>query len=175
MTAILSATLAPPSTASRGRAGCSRISDRVFTSRFQQATGGRRQQVGDPLGAGVRAVGGAEGVVHVHVGERRQLAGQLGVVALLARLEADVLEQHQLPVLESLGELADGLSRRRPGRASRARPGAPAGGPATGAIESAGSGLAAGPAEVRDEDQPRAAAAQLFDRGQRRADARVVG
>ena len=105
MTAILSATLAPPSSASRGRAGRSRIFERVRTSAFEQATRGGGQQVGDALGAGVGPVGGAEGVVDVHIGERRQLAGELGVVALLARLEADVLEQQQLTVAEPLGEL----------------------------------------------------------------------
>ena len=69
---------------------------------FEQPPGGGRQQVGDPLGAGVRPVGGAERVVDVDVGERRQLAARLGVVALLAGLEADVLEQQHLAVAEPL-------------------------------------------------------------------------
>ena len=42
---------------------------------------------------GVRAVRRAEGVVDVDVGERRELPGERGVVRLLARVEAEVLEE----------------------------------------------------------------------------------
>ena len=65
---------------------------------FQQPPGGARQQVRDALGARVRAVGGAERVVDVDVGQLRQRARELGVVVGLARLEADVLEQQDLAV-----------------------------------------------------------------------------
>ena len=56
---------------------------------------------------------GAEGVVHVDVGERRERGGEVGIVLLLARVEAQVLEQQQLPGAElgdrGGGALADAL------------------------------------------------------------------
>ena len=40
-------------------------------------------------------MGGAEGIVHVHVGKRGQLGGEGGVVGRLLGMEAQVLEQQQ--------------------------------------------------------------------------------
>jgi len=45
----------------------------------QEAGDGRAQVLGDALGGGVRAVGGAERVVHVDVGVGGQLGGGVGV------------------------------------------------------------------------------------------------
>ena len=146
---------------------------------FEQPPGGGGEQVGDALGARVRAVGDAEGVVDVHLGERRERTGELGIVALLAGLEADVLQhQHARPSRELAirssartsrdhdaggerrlarpDQLAQARRRRAPSRAPpRRRP--------------------SGAVEVGDEHQARALGAQLFDRGQRGADAGVVG
>jgi hypothetical protein len=52
---------------------------------LQQQPGVARQVVGDALGAGVGAVGGAEGVVDVEVAELGQPFGQLRIVLGLAR------------------------------------------------------------------------------------------
>ena len=69
----------------------------------------------DPDGAGVRPVGGAEGVVHVDVAVRREGLGEGRVVRLLLHVEAEVLEQQDLPVAHApdgvLG--ADARGRRR--------------------------------------------------------------
>ena len=59
---------------------------------LEQQPGVAREAVGDTLGAGVGAVGGAEGVVDVEVGEGGS-ASPDRVVLRLPRLEADVLEQ----------------------------------------------------------------------------------
>ena len=48
----------------------------------------------DALGRGVRAVRRPEGVVHVDVGELRQLLREPGVVLLFLAVEAQVLQQH---------------------------------------------------------------------------------
>ena len=132
---------------------------------LEQQPGGVRQQLGDAHGRGVRAVRGAERVVHVDVGQRGVALRQLGVVLGLPRLVADVLEHHELGVgdvvevggehdvgAEQLAEvLGDGLQRQL--------------------------GLAVlRPAEVRREHDARGAAlAQRRDGRQRRADPRVVG
>ena len=58
---------------------------------------------------------GAEGVGHIDVGHGGELLGELGVVLLLALVEAEVLKQQQLARLESgglgLGVLADDVLR----------------------------------------------------------------
>ena len=48
--------------------------------------------MGDALGRGMRAVRGREGVVDVEIAERRHRLGELGIVLLLAAVEARVLE-----------------------------------------------------------------------------------
>ena len=61
----------------------------------------------DALGRRVRAVGGAERVVDVDVGQRRERGRELGVVRRLAGLEADVLEHEHVAPAEVVGERAD--------------------------------------------------------------------
>src|SRR5437879_111486 len=63
---------------------------------LEQAPGGAREQVRDALGARVRAVCAAKRVVYVDVSELGQRAREQGIVARLARLEANVLEHEQL-------------------------------------------------------------------------------
>ncbi len=142
---------------------------------FEQPPGGVRQQVGDALGARVRAVGDAEGVVDVDVRELRQSMRELGVVACLARLEADVLEQQDLAVAQRLGERPRLWTRPRRGRASPRSRVSSRRRSATGAIDSPATRRPSGRSRWRDQHQARAPRAQLFDRGQRRADAGVVG
>ena len=172
--AILSDTFAPPSTTTSGRSG--RLDDRAQRGHLalQQQPGHRRPQVlGHPGGRRVRPVRGAERVVHVGVGERRQLAGQLGIVLGLASLPAGVLEHEHAARAELLDPApylrADHLRRlehrgvdqlaepvrHRPQRGLRI--------------------AALGPPQVRAQDQPHPALEQQLDRGQRRAYTRVVG
>lgn len=70
----------------------------------QEAGDGDGQELGDALRARVRAVGGAEGVVHVDGGRGCQLLGKLRVVRLLIRVEAHVLQQQHA----ALGRGGDG-------------------------------------------------------------------
>ena len=64
---------------------------------LEQETGHARQEVGDPLGRGVRAMGGTKGIVDVQVGHVGQRLGESRVVRLLLRVEAQVLEEQQVP------------------------------------------------------------------------------
>ena len=99
---------------------------------LEQPPGGARQQVRDALGRGVRAVRGAERVVDVDVGERGVALRELGVVLRLPRLEADVLEHHDVAVGHvvevgrelhlGLQQLAQARRRRAPARATRRGP-----------------------------------------------------
>ena len=66
----------------------------------------RRQQVGDGLGRGVRAVRGAERIVDVEVVPVRELAREGRVVLRLARVEAGVLEHAQASVGNELAQAA---------------------------------------------------------------------
>jgi len=62
------------------------------------------QQPGYAHNRGVRAMRGAESVVDVTIGERRELLGELGIVAFLARMKAQVLEKQDVAV----GKAGDG-------------------------------------------------------------------
>jgi hypothetical protein len=130
--------------------------------------------VGDAVGRGVGAVRRAERVVDVDVGERCELSRESGVVGLLARIEAHVLQHQHLtghhaldgllclgsdggvdegdvPAEEPLQHTPD-----RPERVLRFR-------------------LTLGAAEVAHEDHLGVVVDQVADGRQRGADARVVG
>ena len=66
----------------------------LYFLRHQQTGGYLRDVMNDPFGGGVGAVSRAEGIVDVHVSERGELAGELGVVFLFFRMEAQVFEQN---------------------------------------------------------------------------------
>ena len=66
--------------------------------------------MGHALGGGMRTVRGAEGIVDIHFGQGRQLLGEGGVVLFLFLVEADVLQQHDLAVLEAGGQFLGGRS-----------------------------------------------------------------
>ena len=125
------------------------------------------------LGRGVSAVSRPEGVVHVDLGQGGQAGGQLWVVGGLPRLEAAVLQQHDVPGRIALDQpphlrprdarsevnvhLEQGCQPRRQqghGQLRLAVLRAP---------------------EMRDQDRHRAAFAQQLDRRQRRPDPGVVG
>ena len=118
-------------------------------------------------------MGDAEGVVHVEVGQGGELAGERVVVRLLLRVEAQVLQQQHLAFAErsdgGLDLCADAVGRGGDRRLQQLR-------------QSAGDGreperfhdLPLGPPQVGAEDHLRPVLAQVFDGGQRGADAQVV-
>ena len=117
----------------------------------------------------------AERVVDVDVGERGQLLAEGGVVLLLALVEAQVLEQQHVAVAQrgrlGLGILAHRVAREHDrlaeklGKAQRGRAQAERL-LVTGARRTS---------QVAHQDDARAVADELLDRGQRGADARVIG
>ncbi len=129
--------------------------------------------MGDALGRGVGAMGGAERVVHVEVRERREPTRKLGVVLGLARLEAAVLEHQHIARLQARGQLLhlrpdDG--RRRPDRGPEQLPEPSChrrhGESRIGPLR---------PVQVGDADHGGASLPQQLDRRQRGADPGVVG
>ena len=106
----------------------------------------------------------AEGIVDIGIGERAEPRGQHRIVVGLPGLEADVLEHHDVAVHDVLevgrerDVLAEQLRQARGHRPQRQR-----------------RLTIARPAEVGDEQHPRAALAQRDDRGQRETQAGVVG
>ena len=117
----------------------------------------------------------AEGVVHVGIGEVCQGTGELGVVLLLALVEADVLQQQHVTVFQRvdgfLSRRSDKLTREHDVAAEQLLQTARDGAQAEGLLEA----LPRRATAVAREDHPGAVADELVDGGQRRADARVVG
>ena len=69
----------------------------IFDLLLHEETGdGDLYVLGDAVGGGVGAVGRAEGVVHVDIGERRKGLGEPLVVLLLLGVEPEVLEQQHV-------------------------------------------------------------------------------
>ena len=104
-TLILSDTLAPPRIAANGSLGVLEELREHRDLALHQQPGVGRQELGDPDGRGVGAVGRPEGVVDVDVRVRRQLLGELRVVLLLLGVEAQVLEEEELARPESLDRI----------------------------------------------------------------------
>ena len=63
------------------------------------------QIVGNALGGGMGPVGGAESIVDVDIRHRGQLFGKGGVILGLLRMEADVLNNHHIAIVEGGGLL----------------------------------------------------------------------
>jgi hypothetical protein len=122
----------------------------------------------------VGAVGGAEGVVHIHVGQGCQLGGEAGIVLLLLGEEAHVLQQHHIALSHrghlGLGVGADAAVGLHHGLAQQLAEAGGHGGEAHALIH-----LALGPAEVGGQDHLGALGGEVVDRGQGSADAGVVG
>src|SRR6202022_3941070 len=68
------------------------------------------QELGHSDHRGVRTVGGREGVVDEDLAQLSQLPSEVSVVGLLARVEADVLEQQELSPAEAAGGGPGGLA-----------------------------------------------------------------
>ena len=143
---------------------------------LQQQAGGRlRQELRDRLDRGVRPVARSERVVHVHVGRRGQLPGELGVVLLFFGMEPQVLEQHHLAAL--LRAFHGRLRRRADavlGELHRDGPAAPTGVPATGRIVYSRFTLPLGLPRCDARMTVAPCSSAYLDRRERRADPRVV-
>ena len=133
-----------------------------------------RQEPGDPDRRGVGPMGRPERVVHEDVGVRRERLGELRVVLLLLRVEAEVLEEDRLArphpldgVLGADPERVAGHGHVPPQELAQALADRPQPEPVL--------DLAVGPAEVAGEDDLRARAEERRDRRQGGPDARVVG
>jgi hypothetical protein len=139
---------------------------------LEQQAGVGWQQVRYPLGGGVSAVGGAEGVVHVQIGQCGKPPRQLGIVAGLTGLEAAVLEHQHLPGTElSRQALRLGAHHRRRQRDLRAQQLPQPNRDRSHRKRRIGS---LRPPQVRDEHQRRFALAQQLDGRQRGANPRLV-
>ena len=135
-------------------------------ARDRRAAAGEHE-LGQRGDARVRTVRGTERVVDVRVGELGEPSGEGRVVRFLARIEPQVLEQHDGVVGQlrrsRLGERGHGFpDQLRQPRAHRCQPEVLV-------------HLALGAAEVRGEHDRGPAFAELADRGERRDDACVVG
>src|SRR6266852_4430228 len=108
MTLILSLTLAPPRMARYGLRAPFSSGWRCFSSAMTRKPA-LRDVAHHPHRRGVRAVHGAERVVHVDVRDGGELAGEVLVVLLLLRVEAEVLEQEHLSLAQVGDELADSV------------------------------------------------------------------
>ena len=86
-------------------------------SLHEQARRRRLQVARDGVDRRVRAVRGRERIVHVAVGQLRELAREAVVVLFLLGVEAEVLQQQQIAGLQRLGvrarRLADAVGRER--------------------------------------------------------------
>ncbi len=141
----------------------------------QQARRRRVQVVRDPFHRRVRPVRRAERVVHVHVGERRELLRERRVVFLFFGMKAQVLEEYDRGALRVRGVnglvrgVADAVfgERHRPAEQLREP-----GGHRTQAH--VGIRLAFRPPQVAREDHRAAAFEHVLNRRQRSADAGVV-
>ena len=142
--------------------------------RHEESGDGGLEELGHALGRGVGAVGGPEGVVDVQVEGRRELLHEAGLVLLLLLVEAGVLEHDDVPlarggdhgrdlVPDAVGCELDLLAQQLP-HARRA------GREAELVLRSA-----LGPAEVGADGDDGTLGLEVLDRGDGRADARVVG
>ena len=160
-----------------GHEGAHRVFQRlaqVFQFLLHEEAGYGGQQVGHAFGAGVGAMGAAEGVHDVDVAQFGQLLGHAGVVLGLALVEAGVFQHQHLTGLERLGgRLCLGTG----GHAHKFHRRADERGQMVGGHLHAVFGVRAilGATQMAHEDHGCAVVEQILDGGQRRADARVVG
>ncbi len=70
-----------------------------FDFLFNEVTGYRGQEFGDPFVGGMTPVGAAEGVVYGKVRQLCQLLGEDGVVFLFLGVEAEIFQQEDFPGL----------------------------------------------------------------------------
>ena len=163
ITAILSATFAPPIIATSGRAGCSRISVSVRTSRSSSlpAALGSRCVMPSVLACARCAAPNASFTYSVR--QLGQRARQRWIVGRLARLEAHVLQHQHVALLQLLGERLNLLAYHRRGKRDL-RVGQLAQTRHDRRQRQVLLAPALRPAQVREQYDARAARAQLFDR-----------
>ena len=145
---------------------------------LDQLAGRVRQPPGHVVDAGVLAVHGTEAVTDVDVGESGELVGEGAalrvVLALLARVEAQVLEQRDVAVAEPVdgrpGAVADRVGRELDRPAEHL--GQPLGDRGEAVLLHR---LALGPAQVRAHDHAGAAVGEVGDRRRAGPDPAVVG
>ena len=129
---------------------------------------------GDAFGGGVGPVGGAEGVVHIHIGQLGQFGGEVAFVLFFFGEEAHVFEQQHVAIGHGghlgFGVGADAAVGFGHGHAEQRAEAGGHGGEAHGLIH-----LALGPAEVGRQDHLGALGGEVVDGGQGRLDAGVVG
>ena len=161
MTWILSETLAPPSTATKGRSGACEGHAQVAQLLLHQQAGHARASRGaatPSVEAWARcAVPKASFTKTVAPLSAIELRGEGRVVRLLLRVEAQVLEQQHAAVRAAPPASLCTSAPDAVGRHARpARPAARASRAATGFRLNSGVGPLLGPAQVRGQDQPRA-------------------
>ncbi len=129
---------------------------------------------GDAFGGGMSAMGGSEGIIDVEFGALGELGGEGGVVGLFLVVEAGVLEQEDIPVLEHAGGLlglfADTIVGEGDGAAEEVGEGGGDGPEGHGGLA-----FAFGPAEVGAEDEAGAAVDEELEGGEGFLDAGGVG
>jgi len=141
---------------------------------LEEEPGHARQEVGDPLGRGMRPMRRPERVVDVDVGHVGQRLGEAGVVPLLLRVEAQVLEQEQVAGTQladrDLDPRAKGVTGHPHVAAEQQAE------PIRDRLEAQRVvDLALRPAEVAGQDHRRASLEEIADGGQAGPDAGVVG
>ena len=66
----------------------------------QESRGGFADKLRNPSGRCMRAVCGAEGVIHIKIGELRKRSSEAFVVCFFFGMETQILEQQSLPALQ---------------------------------------------------------------------------
>lgn len=146
----------------------------VFELFLDEEAGVCGEMVGDAFGAGVGAVGGAEGIVDIELGEGGELGGEVGIVGFFLGVEANVFEEADLAVFEGVGALgdfgADNIGEK--GDVLDEELGQASG---DGGESEFGVFLAFWPSEVAAQDDACALGEEVFDGGEGFGDAAVVG
>ena len=163
--------------ATSGRSGDCKHAPEVLELFLHQQTGRRlRHEVGDAVHRRMRAMRRAKRVVHVKVGERRELLGKRRIVLLFLRMKSKIFQQHHAAAFRFV-HLLNGCLRLLADAVVRKRDGAPEQ-PAHRRHHRLQAvlriHLALRTAEVRGQDRRRAVVQRVRDRRQRRSDARVV-
>ena len=176
ISASLSETLAPPEDGDeRARGGVEDPREGGELLLHEEPGHRRPEMPRDPLGRGVGPVRRGEGVVHVDVAEPRQRPRERGVVRLLARVEAEVLEEEHAAPAAARSPGPRRPTRRSPAASGTGSPEERPEAPRDGRQRELRLGPALGPAEVRGDDhRARAPRPRVAEGRQRRADPRVL-
>ena len=140
---------------------------------FHRASRRGRDEMRDPFGRSMGAMGGRERVIDVDIAERGERFGKFRIVLLFARMKARVLQQQHVAVLQFRhGRLRDGpdaIFGECDGAAEHARECC-----GERLQRHAGHDFSAGPVEMGEHDDARPLVGKLFDGGGLAFDARRV-